>query len=69
VGVEHSAVVLVSVKHTSRGATDKVMPLLAAHKTTKRSGCSNVSRANDSMDSFSFCREIEKPLVENGPIL
>jgi hypothetical protein len=30
------AVMLVSVKATSRGATDKVMPLLAAYKTTKR---------------------------------
>ncbi len=67
--MEQSAVVLVSVKPTSRGATDKVMPLLAAHKTTKRNGCSKVSRAEDSMDSFSSCREIEKALVENGPIL
>jgi hypothetical protein len=67
-GVEQSAVVLVSVKPTSRGATDKVIPLLAAYKTTKRSGCSNVFKADDSIDPFSSCREIGKALAENGPI-
>jgi hypothetical protein len=69
VGVEQSAVVLVSVKPISRGATDKMMPLLAVYKTTKRSGYSNVSKEDDSIDSFSSCREIGKALVENGPIL
>jgi hypothetical protein len=69
VGVEQSALVLVSVKHTSWGATDKVMPLLAAHKKTKGNGCSNESKGSNLIDSFSSCREIEKALVKNGPIL
>jgi hypothetical protein len=50
VGVEQSAVVLVLVKPTSRDDTDKFMPLvLAAHKIMKRSGCSNGSKADDSI--------------------
>jgi hypothetical protein len=60
--------VLASVKPISRGATDKVMPLLAAYKMTKRIGCSNVSKADDSIISFAY-REIGKALVENGPII